>query len=145
MTDDISKVVRYCMFGQYSIDPDPQGEWVGYDDYATLARQLAEAEREATQLAQWLWRHHWSDVAPKWEPCDSLPGVLSQIDNMIAAMCRTDRAEQAEAQLVEATRRLAEVEGLLLEALPFVNDVAHDAETWMRIDAALKKDTNKHD
>lgn len=43
MTDDISKVVRYCMFGQYSIDPDPQGEWVGYDDYATLARQLAEA------------------------------------------------------------------------------------------------------
>lgn len=33
--------------------------------------------------------------------------------------------------------RAERLAGLLREALPFVNDVAHDDETWQRIDAAL--------
>jgi hypothetical protein len=47
------------------------------------------AERDyATRLATYLWQHHYSTIAPNWEPFDDLYGVLSQIDNMIVGITR---------------------------------------------------------
>ena len=64
------------------------------------ADQLAEAQREAVTLAQYLYNacySHEPDYASgkvKWEPCDTPAGVITQIDNMVAGV----RAKLAEAQ-----------------------------------------------
>lgn len=66
----------------------------------TLRSQLAEAQREAVTLAQYLYNacySHEPDYASgkvKWEPCDTPAGVITQIDNMVAGV----RAQLAEAQ-----------------------------------------------
>jgi hypothetical protein len=46
----------------------------------------AENLRYATQLATWLWKKRFEQDAPDWKPLDTLSGVLSQIDNMIAVL-----------------------------------------------------------
>jgi hypothetical protein len=49
----------------------------------TRAPQEAAAETEyAKRLAGYLWRTHYKETAPNWEPFDDLMGLLSQIDNM---------------------------------------------------------------
>lgn len=66
----------------------------------TLRAQLAEAQREAVTLAQYMYNacySHEPDCASgkvKWEPCDTPAGVITQIDNMVAGV----RAQLAEAQ-----------------------------------------------
>ena len=42
----------------------------------------------AKNLATYLWKTHYKTDAPKWEPCDDLMGVLTQIDNMIVGLTR---------------------------------------------------------
>lgn len=65
----------------------------------TLRTQLAEAQREAVTLAQYLYNTFYShepDYASgkvKWEPCDTPAGVITQIDNMVAGV-RAQLAEQ---------------------------------------------------
>ena len=47
---------------------------------------LAEAKREAESLALSLWKRHYKDDAPDWGLCDSVAGVITQIDNMSAGL-----------------------------------------------------------
>lgn len=56
--------------------------------YATLTRQLAEAQGYATRLATSLWDKHWKQDAPEWQPLPDLIGLLTQIDNACAGLVR---------------------------------------------------------
>jgi hypothetical protein len=44
----------------------------------------------ARRLAVGLWQRHYREVAPQWEPCPDLAGLLSQIDNMASGLRRFD-------------------------------------------------------
>lgn len=101
------------------------------EQYATLARQLAEAKAEIERLRAMLPSppsgqrkdftiHEWRMAAMHYE---SQWGAASHH----CAVIQT-RAEQAEAQLAQATARLAAVEGLLREALMGWDDVIEDLE-----------------
>ena len=48
--------------------------------------QLSAAKREAEYLATSIHRAEYSNVAPNWGLCDSVAGVISQIDNMYAGV-----------------------------------------------------------
>lgn len=66
-------------------------ESIADDIEAALAEQPVQGEvvDYARRLAVALHRNHYADEAPRWEPCDDLYGLLSQIDNMICGMTRT--------------------------------------------------------
>lgn len=53
---------------------------------ADQAREIDLAMREASDLAMTMWRTHYADNAPAFDLCDSLRGVISQIDNMYAGL-----------------------------------------------------------
>ena len=61
-----------------------------------LEAEVALAQREADSLAQSLNRRFYSEKA-SWGLCDSVAGVISQIDNMAAGLGQ--RAEKAEAEV----------------------------------------------
>lgn len=42
--------------------------------------------RYAKSLAIHLWSTYYKDTSPNWKPCDSLMGVMSQIDNMLTGL-----------------------------------------------------------
>lgn len=44
------------------------------------------AMREASSLAMNIWKQHYKDVSPNFELCDSVVGILTQIDNMVAGL-----------------------------------------------------------
>ena len=48
--------------------------------------QEADTYAYAKQIAVAIWEKHYKTIAPKWEPCDELMAVLTQIDNMVAAL-----------------------------------------------------------
>jgi hypothetical protein len=48
--------------------------------------EAADILREAISLAEAMWRRAYRHKAPDWQPLDSLRGVLSQIDNMVAGL-----------------------------------------------------------
>lgn len=65
---------------------------------AEARAEAAEAERdaamtEALSLAKTLHANHYSDV-PQWEPFDYPAGVISQIDNMVAGIIESAKAER---------------------------------------------------
>lgn len=60
---------------------------------------------------------------------------LTAAEGCVAAE-RRERALQA--LLTAADERADVLEGLLRKAHPFTNDVAHDVDVWLEIDAALK-------
>lgn len=64
----------------------------------------------ARRLAVGLWQRHYREVAPQWEPCPDLAGLLSQIDNMASGLRRFDDTAPPSAPVgVEAAaRRLLE-------------------------------------
>ena len=63
-----------------------------WDALETVRGQLSAAKREAEYLATSIHRAEYSNVAPNWELCDSVAGVISQIDNMYAGV-RAQRDE----------------------------------------------------
>jgi hypothetical protein len=40
----------------------------------------------AKRISTYLWERHWREVNPDWKPLNTLMGVLTQIDNMIAGL-----------------------------------------------------------
>ena len=48
--------------------------------------EMNEARREAEYLAMVLWRTHYKVQLPKFVLCDSVAGIISQIDNMVAGL-----------------------------------------------------------
>jgi hypothetical protein len=53
-----------------------------------IMEELDVAYAQAKELAVCLWRKHYQEDAPNWEPLDTLSGVLSQIDNMSTGLQR---------------------------------------------------------
>ena len=51
--------------------------------------ELADAKREAESLALFLWEKHYKDESPNFCLCDSVAGVISQIDNMTTGLSKT--------------------------------------------------------
>lgn len=67
------------------------------DDFVTMSTHPAggagEAELKYAQRLAWsMWHNNYTADSPNWEVCDDLAGVLSQIDNMLTGMGRTDYA-----------------------------------------------------
>jgi len=62
----------------------------------------------AKNLATYLWKTHYKTDALKWEPCDVLMGVLTQIDNMIVGLTRRStliaKAERLFCKLINRVR-----------------------------------------
>lgn len=54
----------------------------------TLENSLLAAKREAEGLAMNLWRKHYKDESPTFDLCDSVAGVISQIDNMSCCLIK---------------------------------------------------------
>ena len=50
----------------------------------------ADAKREAESLAMSLWQKWYKDDSPNFELCDSVAGVITQINNMTAGLVRED-------------------------------------------------------
>ena len=48
------------------------------------SKYIKDCYEYAKDLATYLWKNHFQESAPDWEPLPDLFGVLSQIDNMIA-------------------------------------------------------------
>jgi hydrogenase maturation factor len=66
-----------------------------------------DAMREASSLAMSMWRHHYKDVSPNFELCDSVAGIITQIDNMAAGLAEKIVERDAEiARLNSEIRRL---------------------------------------
>lgn len=53
-----------------------------------LREALGRAHREALSLAQSIWRSEYRRKSPDWEPCDTVAGIITQIDNMYAGVRR---------------------------------------------------------
>ena len=52
-------------------------------------KELADAKRYAESLALSLWAKHYMQESPDFELCDSVAGVISQIDNMTTGLSKS--------------------------------------------------------
>lgn len=76
-----------------------------------LKAERDAAMREASELAMSIWRAEFQKLSPDFELCDSPAGVISQIDNMYAAIrgqrdalaARIQTAERVEKIFIETT------------------------------------------
>lgn len=80
---------------------------MGSEREARLMAQLAEGMTAASSLAMHIWDKHYKADAPNFGLCDSLPGVISQIDNMYAGLRNQLREahEKELRELIEKARR----------------------------------------
>ena len=97
MSDAISKLQRYDLLGEYDplMLPFDDGDYVRYADLVEALQSGepvvdADAKREAESLAMALWRKWYKDDSPNFELCDSVAGVITQINNMTAGLVRED-------------------------------------------------------
>jgi len=67
------------------------GVALGADRIVELLNRHEEARREAEGLAVTLWSLHYRHCAPEFNLCDSVVGVITQIDNMTAGMVPSGR------------------------------------------------------
>lgn len=58
------------------------------DETTRLNKELTLAYNEAASLALFLWKKHYSEIAPDWGLCDSAAGIISQIDNMVCQLVK---------------------------------------------------------
>jgi hypothetical protein len=63
------------------------------------------AKLEAESLATSLWKRFYYEISPNFELCDSVAGVISQIDNMAAGL--GERITELEARVAELGKELA--------------------------------------
>lgn len=84
-------------------------------------KELEQAKREATRLAEIIWRAEYKDDAPDWKPLDSVAGVISQIDNMFAGIRQQrDTLRWELARLREENERLTRERDLYLGVIQYV-------------------------
>lgn len=92
---------------------------------------------EVRALCSHIWVRHYSEQAPNWLPLDTLPAVISQLDNMVAGISN-GLAEERErfkraatdlaAQSVKAADLAAEVEHLRATFNQRLADAVQDYE-----------------
>ena len=85
-----------------------------FEQRDTAEAQLAEAREEAKALAVSLWIKHHRKDSPEFELCDSVAGIISQINNMVAGII--DKLEELEAQLAHKEELRQEALGCLKNA-----------------------------
>ena len=69
-----------------------------------LREALGRAHREALSLAQSIWRSEYRRKSPDWEPCDTVAGIITQIDNMYAGVRRQRDEARAALQAGEGDK-----------------------------------------
>lgn len=97
--------------------------------------QLAAAKREAENLATSICRAEYSNVAPNWGLCDSLAGVISQIDNMYAGV--REMRDEAGKELSSIHRWIERnhADGFI-DSLTYLQNLERVTDSWYdRIDA----------
>jgi hypothetical protein len=77
--------------------------------------EIERSKREAAALATVIWQQEYANKAPQWGLCDSVPGIISQIDNMFAGV-RNER-DELRAKLAEAENERERLDWL--ESIPF--------------------------
>lgn len=103
-------------------------------ELAEEREHLAEAKREAEYLAAIIHRSEYADVAPDWSLCDSVAGVISQIDNMYAGVRQQrDEARQQRDTLAEALEQFVNV----CDHAPPVDIIKHIGESCASARKAL--------
>lgn len=76
-----------------SVHLDHASIYLGYAiGYLNLIESRTEEYRYAKQLAKTLWRIHYQENVPNWQPLGDLMGILTQIDNMIVPLMKKDLA-----------------------------------------------------
>jgi len=78
-----------CAESGYSID-DLKAKIKFYLDTTPQPAVDADAKREAESLAMSLWSKWYKDESPNFELCDSVAGVITQINNMTTGLVRED-------------------------------------------------------
>lgn len=78
-----------------------------WPEVARLAAELTEGKREAEYLANLLWERHYKNESPNFEKLNTIAGVVSQIDNMIAGLI-----EERDQALAKCDRALAKCDSL---------------------------------
>ena len=82
---------------------DPHTAWY---NCSILLDRLEAADNEASTLALSLWKRHYKKDSPVFELCDSVAGIISQIDNMSAGI--SNSLEAANAEIRESQEALDE-------------------------------------
>lgn len=99
-----------------------------------LKAERDAAMREASELAMSIWRTEFKKLSPDFDLCDSPAGVISQIDNMYAAIRAQRDALAAQVEKLKERNRKLDVD--LLRALfyapssPVSPDKAYEIEAW---------------
>lgn len=82
--------------GQFTSPHDSEGTSRLMDLAADVLSRLKPVRadgRDTLEVAQGLaasiWEQHYREDSPNWQPFDNVPGVLSQISNMVSGMTRT--------------------------------------------------------
>lgn len=58
------------------------------EEWEEMRAEVGRSKTYARNLAETMWRQHYLNDAPDWEPLDDLAGLLTQIDNMVSDMMR---------------------------------------------------------
>ena len=85
---------------------------------AELEAEAAASKREAESLCMSIYRRKYKTTAPDFRLCDSVAGVISQIDNMAAGILEDNERLEAE------NKRLREV-------------VKHNIDAWRSCDSEV--------
>lgn len=83
----------------------------------------------AQQIANYIWRNHYKAKSPKFEVLDTLDGVLSQIDNMVAGLSKNSltqpekKLRAQEIQLAPEQKKLLSVSGPVDLGPPIIEEI----------------------
>lgn len=81
------------------------------DDHLQHMEMERAEMHEAKSLAMSMWRKHYKDVSPNFELCDSVVGVITQIDNMAAGL--SEKIVERDAELAKLQERVRELESMI--------------------------------
>ena len=70
----------------------------------SLRSELSDAKQEASTLAVALHRRHYKEESPQWELLDTVPSIISQINNMTAGMSETIETLRSELAARDTSR-----------------------------------------
>lgn len=91
---------------EYNGDDGFSGDQIALAKDAWFAQQarIDAGWREAESLAMALWRDHYKEASPDFELCDTVAGVITQIDNMAAGLSERIGALEAENERLREDR-----------------------------------------
>jgi hypothetical protein len=83
---------RYS-FEQDTMEPNPNGEWVAYDDVAHLMQSMTLRDMFASQVSAGVFMQVYSDKSAKNEPAHELHKLVAQASYKIADAMLAERAK----------------------------------------------------